>query len=173
MAIHLQNKILKIQSHWLATPQTRIVNTLFQKKVGHCGHATYSFSEKGNFSLNFFPRSFFSNYSFVLLLREDSESLHRKASLLRTSKLSDQNDICMCTTEWYNENIRKAHDHIGLAFQKRYFMTLLKWDSVTDIFLELLTAWKMSKYGVLSGLYFPAFGLDMEKTPYLNTFHSD
>ena len=82
---------------------------LISKKVGQCGHPTYSFSEKGNFSLNFFPRSFLSNCSFVLLLGTDSESLHRKASLLRTSKLSDQNDICMRTTEWYTENIRKAH----------------------------------------------------------------
>ena len=82
---------------------------LISKKVGHCGHATYSFSEKGNVSLNFFPRIFWSNCSFVFLLGADSESLLRKASLLRTSKLSDQNDICMCTTEWYTENIRKAH----------------------------------------------------------------
>ena len=29
------------------------------------------------------------------------------------------------------------------------------------------TAWKVSKYGVFSGLYFPVFG--PEKTPYLDT----
>ena len=43
------------------------------------------------------------------------------------------------------------------------------------------TAWKVSKYGVFSGLYFPAFGLNTdqnvekygpEKTPYLDTFHT-
>ena len=31
-----------------------------------------------------------------------------------------------------------------------------------------VTAWKVSKYGVFSGQYFPAFG--PEKTPYLDTF---
>ena len=53
-----------------------------------------------------------------------------------------------------------------------------------------ITAWKVSKYGVFSGPYFPAFGLNMErtgvslriqaesgkiltkKTPYLDTFHA-
>ena len=39
------------------------------------------------------------------------------------------------------------------------------------------TAWKVSKYGVFSGPYFPAFGLNTgkygpEKTPYLDTFHA-
>ena len=50
-----------------------------------------------------------------------------------------------------------------------------------------LTAWKVSKYGVISGPYFPAFGLNTERyevfnrnagkhgpeiTPYLDTFHA-
>ena len=39
------------------------------------------------------------------------------------------------------------------------------------------TAWKVSKYGVVSGPYFPVFGLDTGKygpevTPYLDTFHA-
>ena len=39
------------------------------------------------------------------------------------------------------------------------------------------TAWKASKYGVFSGLYFPAFRLNTgkygpEKNPYLDTFHT-
>ena len=39
------------------------------------------------------------------------------------------------------------------------------------------TAWKESKYGVFSGLYFPAFSPNtgkygLEKTPYLDTFHA-
>ena len=38
-----------------------------------------------------------------------------------------------------------------------------------------ITAWKVSKYGVISGPYFPVFGLNTgkygpEKTPYLDTF---
>ena len=47
------------------------------------------------------------------------------------------------------------------------------------------TAWKVSKYGILFGPYFPPFGLNKEryevplqikygpeKTPYLDTFHA-
>ena len=39
------------------------------------------------------------------------------------------------------------------------------------------TAWKVSKYGVVSGPYFPVFGLDTGKygpeiTPYFDTFHT-
>ena len=39
------------------------------------------------------------------------------------------------------------------------------------------TAWKVSKYGVVSGPYFPVFGLDTGKygpevTPYFDTFHA-
>ena len=39
------------------------------------------------------------------------------------------------------------------------------------------TAWKVSKYGVFSGLYFSVFGLNVGKyrpkeTPYLDTFHA-
>ena len=38
------------------------------------------------------------------------------------------------------------------------------------------TAWKVSKYGVISGPYFPVFSPNAgrcgpEKTPYLDTFH--
>ena len=34
----------------------------------------------------------------------------------------------------------------------------------------MFTAWKVSKYGVFSGPYYPAFGL--EKPPYFDTFHA-
>ena len=39
------------------------------------------------------------------------------------------------------------------------------------------TAWKLSKYEVFSGPYFPVFSLNTgmlgsEKTPYLDTFHA-
>ena len=33
-----------------------------------------------------------------------------------------------------------------------------------------LTVWKVSKYGVISGPYFPVFGAEI--TSYLNTFHA-
>ena len=35
---------------------------------------------------------------------------------------------------------------------------------------DSFTAWKVSKYGVISGPYFPAFGPEI--TPYLDTFHA-
>ena len=39
------------------------------------------------------------------------------------------------------------------------------------------TAWRVSKYGVISGPYFPVFGLNTGKygpeiTPYLDAFHA-
>ena len=61
---------------------------------------------------------------------------------------------------------------------------------VSDTLVYLFTASKVSKYGVFSGPYFPAFGLNTEryslslriqsecgkirtrKTPYLATFHA-
>ena len=41
----------------------------------------------------------------------------------------------------------------------------------------IITAWKVSKYGVFSGPHFPVFGLDTgkygpEKPPYMDTFHA-
>ena len=43
--------------------------------------------------------------------------------------------------------------------------------------LDHFTAWKVSKYGVISGPCFPVFGLNTgkygpEKTQYLDTFHA-
>ena len=35
---------------------------------------------------------------------------------------------------------------------------------------RIVTAWKVSKYGVISGPYFSVFGAEI--TPYLNTFHA-
>ena len=41
--------------------------------------------------------------------------------------------------------------------------------SISEI-SRLTTGWKLSRYGVFSGPYFPVFG--PEKTPYLDTFHA-
>ena len=46
-----------------------------------------------------------------------------------------------------------------------------------EIILEIHTAWKVSKYEVFSGPYFPVFGLNIgkygpEKTPHMNTLHA-
>ena len=38
--------------------------------------------------------------------------------------------------------------------------------------LNWSTAWTVSKEGVFSGLYFPAFGLNTERYSYLDTFHA-
>ena len=48
--------------------------------------------------------------------------------------------------------------------------------NIARIYVNILTAWKVPKYGVFSGPYFPVFGLNtgkygLEKTPYLDTFH--
>ena len=58
---------------------------------------------------------------------------------------------------------------------------------LTDLYNHLITmkycnricytGWKVSKYGVISGPYFPVFGLNTGKygpeiTPYLDTFHA-
>ena len=47
------------------------------------------------------------------------------------------------------------------------------------LYQEIGTAWKMSKYGVFSGPYFPVFSPNTgtgkygpEKPPYLDTFHA-
>ena len=42
---------------------------------------------------------------------------------------------------------------------------------------EMFTAWKVFKFGVISGPYFPVFGLNTGKsgpeiTPYMDTFHA-
>ena len=47
----------------------------------------------------------------------------------------------------------------------------------SSIFHADYTAWKVSKYGVISGPYFPVFGLNTGKygseiIPYLDTFHA-
>ena len=48
---------------------------------------------------------------------------------------------------------------------------------LASLWIFLVTAWKVPKYGVFSGPYFPVFGLNTgkygpEKTPYLDTFHA-
>ena len=67
---------------------------------------------------------------------------------------------------------------------QRNLLTVLNTDwslSEDKLLLRLLwvldTAWKVSKYGVFSGPYFPVFGLNAGKyrpgkTPYVNTFHA-
>ena len=46
---------------------------------------------------------------------------------------------------------------------------LQKYTIKTSLLINEFTAWKVSKYGVFFGPYFPVFG--PEKTPYLDTFH--
>ena len=78
---------------------------------------------------------------------------------------------------------------MGYLYPKNRYLFLI--DMVADLFLtDSATAWKVSKYGVISGPYFPAFELNMEiygvnisvstKTgkygpeviPYLDNFHA-
>ena len=76
-----------------------------------------------------------------------------------------------------------------LCFRKKHMRKLNIWHNLWCLFssAKRLTSWKVSKNGVFSGPYFPAFGLDTEryfasvfrpnagkygpeKTQYLNTF---
>ena len=48
---------------------------------------------------------------------------------------------------------------------------------MSGTYLQRSTAWKVSKYGVFSGSYFPVFSPNMgkygpEKTPHLDIFHA-
>ena len=48
---------------------------------------------------------------------------------------------------------------------------------ITSIYYKIITAWKVSKYGVISGPYFPVFSTNTEKygpeiAKYLDTFHA-
>ena len=57
----------------------------------------------------------------------------------------------------------------------------MTWNSLASfifkqIWIATFTAWKMSKYGLFPGPYFPVFSPNTgkygpEKTPYLDTFH--
>ena len=49
--------------------------------------------------------------------------------------------------------------------------------AVIELLSKSIIAWKVSKYGVFFGPYFPVFGLNTgkyraEKSPYLDTFHA-
>ena len=70
-------------------------------------------------------------------------------------------------------NTRSFSKHtIDISIDKRFYQA--------DIFFawqKLITAWKVYKYGVISGPYFPAFNPNTRKyrseiTPYLDTFHA-
>ena len=61
--------------------------------------------------------------------------------------------------------------------EPRYQRPLQKWSNTQNFRLHYFTAWKVFKYGVFSGPYFPVFGLNTgkygpEKSRYLDTFHA-
>ena len=88
----------------------------------------------------------------------------------------------MISCSW--ENKYEKYCHFGFSW---YSCAIL---STLTYFMPLVTAWKVSKYGVISGPYFPAFGLNTgiypinsvfspntgkygpEITPYFGTFHA-
>ena len=65
---------------------------------------------------------------------------------------------------------------------RRWSIYCAKWRIWTQLDIKKLTssittAWKVSRYGLISGPYFPVFGLKIGKygpeiTPYLDTFHA-
>ena len=91
----------------------------------------------------------------------------------------------LCITELYKFHYlffqTCAFDHSKRSFdlklrEKRFFI-LLPQKVFKNIVLLLVTVWKVSKYGVFSGPYFPVFSPNggkygPEKTPYLDTSHT-
>ena len=66
-----------------------------------------------------------------------------------------------------------AHQEISRNIYLKTMLDLRETGKPQNIY----TAWKVSKYGVFSGPYFPAFGLNTgkygpKKSPYLDTFHA-
>ena len=62
------------------------------------------------------------------------------------------------------------------AISEKHISTKLR-QAVLSIPLKTCTTWKVSKYGVISGPYFPVFGVDTGKygpkiSSYLDTFHA-
>ena len=84
------------------------------------------------------------------------------------------------------EDIENPYDHFFYAdelYFKGNYLKLTRSRNLNHKKFQILptsvTAWKVSKYGIFSGPYFPAFGLNThagkyrpEKTPYLDTFHA-
>ena len=87
------------------------------------------------------------------------------------------------------------HGHFSITPNILFFSFCSLWamandivvSACTDCVIEHIIAWKMSKYGVISGPYFSVFGLNTERygvfspntekcgpeiTPYLDTFHA-
>ena len=74
--------------------------------------------------------------------------------------------------------------HFLQVFFFFFFEIFIKLRSIFDPFKIIYTEWKVSKYGVFSGSYFPKFGLNIsvfspnagkygpEKTLYMDTFHA-
>ena len=83
----------------------------------------------------------------------------------KSSSLTESNSLTLCI----------------LVFKLNSVWSIASW-----LYSNPSTTWKVSKYGVFSGPYFPAFGLNTEiylfsrnagkygpeKTPYLDTFHA-
>ena len=76
--------------------------------------------------------------------------------------------------KFVNENYFKSsleNFHKSLSFRE----ICVKYSKKNSV--GILTVWKLSKYGVTSGSYFPVFGLKTGKhgpeiTPYLDKFHA-
>ena len=79
-----------------------------------------------------------------------------------------------CNTAWKVSNMEFF---LVLIFLYSDWIRRFKNYEKLEKHLSYWTAWKVFKYGVFSGLYFPVFGLNTvkygpEKYPYLDTFHA-
>ena len=83
-------------------------------------------------------------------------------------------EVSTCSVKYYLSRISSSRNRkLKKCKIQFYFCFALKTYST----LKRLTAWKVSKYRVISGPYFPVFSPNIEKygpeiTPYLDTFHA-
>ena len=88
---------------------------------------------------------------------------------MKTFKISSDFHIKTCQSCW---------NSLVPCFRKKlFFLKDISAMNNEQIISVLPTAWKVSNYGVISGLYFPVSGLNTRKygpeiTPYLDTFHT-
>ena len=88
-------------------------------------------------------------------------------------------DLLCKLMDWFLYDIGLCHERVNLTFQAMRRSIMVRCSVVFILTFSIYghTAWKVSKYRVICGPYFPVFGLNAGKygpeiTPYLDTFHA-
>ena len=96
------------------------------------------------------------------------------SSVVKDLKIPEYSETNLLAEEIANRILKpvlKYDKHLRSHFEF-FFVSV---DEVLKEIKKLNPAWKVSKYGVISGPYFPVFGLNTEiygVNPYLDTFHA-